>query len=87
MNLDLPSLALELPEVGTHDADTLVSICHPSVSGEQISANATNGPEEKGSPGVVLAKQKEELEKYHTNLVFEPGNYVVCLSFSARIHI
>lgn len=81
MNLDSPSLAPELLETSTYDADTLVSILHPSVNGKQISANA------KDVPGVVLAKQKEELQRYHTDLVFEPGDYVVCLSFSPRICI
>ena len=77
----------ELPESGIHNADTLVSISHPSVGREQISTNGINGPGGKGGPGVLPAKQREELQKYHTNLVFEPGNYVVCLSFSAKIYV
>ena len=29
-------------------------------------------------PGVVSAKQKVELWRYHSNLVFKPGEFVVC---------
>ena len=36
-------------------------------------------------PGVVSAKQKVELWRYNANLVFKPGEYVVCLFLSLSI--
>jgi hypothetical protein len=37
-------------------------------------------------PGVVTAKQKVELWKYNSNLVFKPGEAVVCLFLLCNMH-
>ena len=36
-------------------------------------------------PGVVSAKQKVELWRYNANLVFKPGEYVVCLFLASSV--
>ena len=41
--------------------------------------NVIKGLERETEPGVVSAKQKVELWGYNANLVFRPGEYVVCL--------